>query len=167
MNASSAQQVFDVFSGSKVIEKRVFQKKGHSIQIGEWKPSPVDPNVQERKVHYQTMVGTPIVPATETLVEESHLQVSLCHPWIMEIHSVAPKMPYSSDFIPMMRYCITEEEGKVRLRGSVWIRWLHKPLLIQEAVLMGLKSTCMDYVDALKDVVSQGVTEESSGWKDP
>jgi hypothetical protein len=69
---------------------------------------------------------------------------------------MAPKMPYSEDFIPMNRFCIVPNGQGSVLKAFVWIRWLHKPMLVK-SILKLLTSAKIDQVttDGLVETVNE------------
>ncbi|TPX41647.1 hypothetical protein SeMB42_g01882 [Synchytrium endobioticum] len=145
--------------------RKVHELKGsNDLKIGTWASPPSEgEGLRQRYLEYILEIHQPIVGNIKTPVKEVEISVheEAGRMYILETHTLAPKMPYSDDYTPMMRLCIYEKgENATTVNGWIWIKWYHKPMFvaskIDSAATDGLLTTAKQYGQVIQ-MLSQGV----------
>ncbi|KAJ3279501.1 hypothetical protein HK104_001416 [Borealophlyctis nickersoniae] len=135
------------------------------LYIGPWEDhppeTPGETALARREVKYWVPVSHPLVKArTAEALEIQFIIEKRFEYYILEIHTVTQDMPYGDDFIPMLRFCISQHDPlHARLLVSIWIRWIKKPKMVASiidcAAKAGLKDTAEKYVQAFESVLGR------------
>lgn len=158
VHGQPASIVFNVLSSHQVLQRVMAMKQARDLRVSGWKQR--HDGFLEREVRYVMPVHVPLAPAKETEVIDVEMILSQGpQTFVLEKHSVAPKMPYSDDFVPMLRCCVVDQPQGAHLLVSVWIRWLYKPALVKKTIdkvtMDGLMATAQEYAKALNDCLQR------------